>query len=129
MHLLVQSCLHLFVHVYIDLEMHFQVQLHVSYQVHTTFYHQAHIKHIYRCSVCTLLCITRCTKNFFHTSIFLIGQILHLFSLLSLFLRTFSSMFQIPCHLQSQLNSRKISMTFFCSFQLYHDLHQYMFHL
>ena len=60
LHLLVQSHVHLFVHLYIDLEVHLQVQLH----------HQANIKHIYHCFVCTLLCITRCTKNFAVTLIF-----------------------------------------------------------
>ena len=54
---------------YLDLEVHY-VKFQLLYQVHPKLNDQVHIKRIYRFSLCTLLCITRCTKDFTFTFIF-----------------------------------------------------------
>ena len=71
-------------------------------------YYQAHLKCIHRCSVCTLLCITRCSKKF------LTGQILHPFAPINPLVRAFSSVLYILSYLQSQLHL-ELFLSFLCS--------------
>ena len=53
-----------------------QVQLEVYLLVRPKLYHQAHFKHIYDCSVCTLLYISKRTKKF--TLTFILHPFTHL---------------------------------------------------